>query len=106
VANEGIYACNEHRFSRMLWFESRTPNELQCKTVTVNHLFINMSQILQGDSKVPTHLYEKKYSYFPWRTYTLAVTHYDTFCRRIQHTSHTSRIAVIKRRNEGALISP
>jgi hypothetical protein len=53
-----------------------------------------MSQILQGDSKVPAHLYEKKYSYFPWRTYMLAVTHYDKLWRWIQHTIHMSRIAI------------
>ena len=53
-----------------------------------------MSQILQSDSKVPTHLYEKKYSYFPLRTYMLVVTNYNKFLRGIQHTGHMSRIPV------------
>jgi hypothetical protein len=72
------------------------------KAVTVHDLFINMSPILQRDSKVPAHLYEKKYSHSPRRTYTLAVTHYDKFWRWIQHTSHMSRIAVKAQERRGA----
>jgi len=73
----------------ILYYDARSK-----KHKKVHYLFINMSQILHGDSEVPAQLYEKKYSYFPRRTYTLAVTHYDKFWRWIQHTSHMSRIAI------------
>ena len=60
----------------------------------MHYIFINTSQILQTNSKVPAHLYEKKYSYFPWRTYMLAVMHYDKFWGWTQHTGHMSRVPV------------